>query len=306
MTAIRLLPQHAATSGQKFADYAVLAKAKLSLLVLVTVATGYFVAVRSGAARFDWPALVGAMLGVALSAAGSAALNQYLEREFDALMDRTRQRPLPAGRMRPERALVFGLVCIVVGIVALNWLAGTLCAFLGVISVVTYVAIYTPLKRVTTFNTLVGAVTGALPPMIGWAAATGSVDDGAWMLFGILFVWQLPHFFAIAWLYREDYAKAGMRMLGVIDPDGRIAMRQILLCSMVMVPMSLMPAVTGLTGQVYFHAALVLGAALVFFGARLVTNRTPAQARQLFVASLVYLPCLLGFLLLDLPGAVLS
>lgn len=285
---------------QRALDYVELCKPRLSLLVLLTVAAGFFAAELSGVAMFPTTlGLVGALFGVAFCAGGAATLNQYIERDLDACMERTKGRPLPAGRLAPEAALLFGLLLLGCGGVTLQLCCNAIAAGLGLTSAVIYVAIYTPLKRITTFNTLAGAVVGALPPMIGWVAATGGLESGAWLLFAILFVWQLPHFFAIAWFYREDYGRAGMHMLGVDDEDGRVTMRQIMLFTLTMVPVSLMPAISGLTGELYFYSALVLGGGLVLLGLRLVRTRTRMDARRLFVGSLVYLPCLLGLLLFD-------
>jgi protoheme IX farnesyltransferase len=282
-------------------DLAVLGKLRLSLLVLATVAAGYFAASFGGVAVLPQTgALLGALVGVALCAMGAAALNQVLERDLDARMERTSDRPLPAGRMSVETAVVLGIGSIAAGTLALHLMVHALAALFGAASSVLYVAVYTPLKRLTTFNTLVGAVTGALPPVIGWTAATGQLEPQAWLLFAIVFVWQLPHFLAIAWLYRADYARAGLRMLPVTDQSGRVTMRQILLFSLLLLPVSLAPAANGLAGAAYFWAALGLGIGFVLLCVPLVLRRSQAAARRLFLASLVYLPALLGLLLADL------
>lgn len=300
---MKLAAQAAVRRGaflHRLADLAELTKLRLSLLVLLTVAVGFLAAQLTGMAGAGGGlALFGALAGVALCAAGSGALNQYLERDLDARMERTKARPIVAGRIAPECALLFGASAAASGVLVLDALCSRLAAGLGLASVVLYVLVYTPLKRVTTFNTLVGALVGALPPMIGWVAATGRIDRGAWLLFAILFVWQLPHFLAIAWLHRDDYKRAGMRMLGVDDPGGRVTMRQVLLFTLAMIPVSLMPAVNGMAGTVYFFVALALGLGLLACGACLVKSRTQESARRMFLASLVYLPSLLALLLID-------
>ena len=285
---------------QRLADVVELGKLRLTLLVLVTVVVGYWAAVFSDAATFAKPAVFWTTLvGVLLTAAGGAALNQVIERDFDARMERTKDRPLAAGRMNADVALVLAALVTLVGVALLDRAVGRLPALLAALSALIYVAAYTPLKRLTTLNTFVGAITGALPPMIGWAAAAGRLDHGAWWLFGILFVWQVPHFLAIAWLYRDDYERGGYRMLGVDDESGAFTTLQILMFSLVLLPVSLMPTWIGIAGQVYFFTALALGIGLLLLSVRLIRSRTRAEARRLFLGSLVYLPCLLGMLLWD-------
>lgn len=285
---------------QQLLDWSELCKPRLSALVLVTVAAGYALATVSGVAFMpDTMALIGALLGVSLTAAGGATLNQVLERHLDARMERTKLRPIAAGRISPWAATLFGIAAAVAGWLVLDGVVHRLAAVLALISVVNYVVIYTPLKRVTTFNTLVGAITGALPPVIGWTAATGALEPQAWALFAVLFVWQLPHFLAVAWLYRDDYAKGGMKMLSVADPNGRVTMRQILLFSLTMLPASLLPAVAGLAGLPYAVTALVLGGAILVLALQLVRLRTQDAARRLFLGSVIYLPLLLIVLIVD-------
>ncbi|MFN2384351.1 MAG: heme o synthase [Gemmatimonadota bacterium] len=278
-------------------DYATLCKPRINALVLVTTAVGYVVAARGQA---QWALLAWTLAGTALAAGGASALNQYVERDADGRMRRTAGRPLPAGRMAPARALAFGLTLAVTGVVLLVLKVNATVAFLGLATVVLYVAVYTPLKRRTGLCTLVGAVPGAIPPMMGYAAATGVVDAGAWALFGILFLWQLPHFLAIAWLYRDDYARAGFPMLPVGDPDGAATGRQIALYSLALIPVSLVPTLLGMTGGLYFFGALGLGLLFLAAGLAMALERARPNARRLLLASVAYLPALLALLLADI------
>lgn len=277
-------------------DLLELTKARLSTLVLATVAFGYFMAPAGDAGIMT---LVVALVGIGLVAAGSSALNQYIERDLDLRMDRTKNRPLPSGRMDPIEALGFGVISALAGTLILAIGVNVLVAVLAASSFVIYVFAYTPLKVEHSFHTLIGAISGALPPVMGWAARSDDLSMGAWFLFAILFIWQLPHFFAIAWIYREDYGRAGMKMLTVGDSDGRLTTKQILLFSLTLIPVSLMPVFAGLTGWLY--VVLAVGFGLIFFAlsVRLFRRRTHHQARVLYLSSLVYLPCLLGAMLID-------
>lgn len=277
----------------RLADVAELVKARLTSLVLVTTLAGFYLG-WSGA--MDYRLLVHTLLGTALVAAGTAALNQLLERDADARMRRTRERPLPAGRMSPETALGIGFLFSAVGLLELALAVNLLSATVAAVTLGVYIFVYTPLKRVTTLNTLVGAVPGALPPLLGWTAARGTVDAGAWALFGILFCWQLPHFLAIAWLYREDYARGGFVMLPLLDPDGQRTGRQCVNYALALLLVSLTPTLLGLATPWYFPAAFVLSAGFLTFAVRLLLERSPRRARQLFLASILYLPLLLAAL----------
>lgn len=285
-------------------DYAVLSKPRVTALVLVTTLVGFALASQGGIDPFR---LLATLAGTALLASGTAALNQLIEREHDRLMARTADRPLPAGRIGPGEALALGLASVLGGLAILLFGANALAAALGAATVAGYLFVYTPLKRLTPFCTIVGAVPGALPPVIGWAAARGALDVGAAALFAIIFVWQLPHFFAIAWIYRDDYARAGYRMLTVVDPAGRRAAWQIALFSTALVPLSLAPTFIGLSGRVYFAGALALGLGQLALGVatsrRLLSGRVAAQAaaRGLFLGSLVYLPALFSLMTVDRP-----
>lgn len=281
--------------GRHFADLAELVKARLTLLVLVTTAVGYYL---GAGTPLDRAGFFHAVFGTALAAAGAAALNQWWEHGFDALMLRTKSRPIPAGRMQPRDAFIIGAGLAVAGVaylaVTCNWLS----ALLGVVTIATYVFAYTPLKRITTVNTLIGAVPGALPPMIGWAAASGNVEGPAWSLFAILFCWQMPHFFAIAWMYREDYARGGFRMLSRDDESGvRSASQGVLFCMLLLIVTGV-PAYLGLTNLIYLPVALALGGWFIVMAMQFHRKKTFQAARALFVASIIYLPLLLLALVL--------
>lgn len=277
-------------------DLLVLAKFRLSALVMVTVAAGYFIAAPG---MPNVVVLIATMFGVSLVAGGTGALNQVMERKRDALMDRTRNRPLPAGRMKPVTALVLGVVGVILGTALVALWVNVLAAGLTLATTAIYLGIYTPLKTRTTANTLVGAIPGALPPVIGWVAATGELQLGAFVLFAILFVWQLPHFWSIAWLYRNDYRQGGMKMLSVMDEEGGFIARQIALWCVALMLTSLLPVFVGMASPMYGAGAMVLG--LGFLGAGIVhaRRRTRESTRGVFFASLLYLPALLGVLLFD-------
>jgi heme o synthase len=279
-----------------FATYRELAKPRIVSMVLVTAALGFFL----GGHGIHSPVLLfWTLLGTALTAGGASALNQYLERDADGRMERTRNRPLPAGVLSPNQALSFGIYSVLAGVVLLLWQVNLLTAFLALLTAFLYVLVYTPMKRRSWLNTLVGAVPGALPPMGGWAAATGSVDLGAWVLFLILFLWQHPHFYAIAWMLREDYERGGFKMLPVVEPDGRSTFRQIVLFSALLVPVSLLPAVIGLSGLVYTVGAFILGMGLLAMGIAVARTHSLLGARRLLRATVVYLPCLLALIVID-------
>ena len=277
-------------------DLVELVKARLTLLVLLTTAVGFYLGAEG---PVSWAALLHTVLGTAAAAAGAAALNQWWERKLDALMDRTRSRPVPAGRMRPTEALIIGAALSMFGVTYLAIVCNALSAALAAITIIIYVFAYTPLKLVSTFNTALGAVPGALPPMIGWAAARGTLNAGAWMLFAILFFWQLPHFFAIAWMYRDDYARAGFQMISSDDQSGeRSASQSVFFCMLLFVVAGL-PAFLGIATVFYLLAELILGALFIAVAMRFLKTRTRSDARRLFIASILYLPLLLGALVLS-------
>ena len=279
----------------RFTDFCELIKARLTSLVMVTTLAGFYM---GWSGPMNWARLFSALFGTWLVASGSAALNELLERRTDAMMPRTRNRPLPAGRLSPDAALLIGFVLIASGLACLYFLVNLLAATLAAATMATYVFVYTPLKRRTTLNTLVGAIPGALPPMIGWAAARGTVDSGAWALFAILFCWQMPHFLAIAWLYREDYARAGFVMLPNLDETGAITGRQAANYAFALLVVSLLPGVLGMAGLGYFLGAFALGVGMVVFALRMQLAPGRRYARQLFFASIIYLPLLLALLAL--------
>ncbi len=276
--------------------YVALTKPDVSFLVLITTAAGYYMGVRG---PVSWLHMSHVIFGTLLIAAGTAALNHYLERESDRYMRRTASRPLPSGVLQPGRALVFGLALAMAGALDLYLAARLLASSLGVLTCLSYLLAYTPLKKRTVWATFVGAFPGAVPPLIGWAAATGSLDRGAWLLFGILFLWQFPHFYAISWVYREDYARAGILMLPVVDREGTRTFRQIILYATALVGVSLLPAVLGLAGVVYFFGALVVCTALVQVCLWAASNKTNVRAKWLMHATVLHIPLLLGLMIYD-------
>jgi protoheme IX farnesyltransferase len=266
-------------------DYLELSKSRIVMMVLITTAAGYLFA----APRVDWTLLFNALIGTALVAAGTNALNQYVERVHDAKMRRTRLRPLPDGRITPRAALLFSMSISIIGTVYLGLAVNWLTAALGALTLLTYIFIYTPLKRVSTICTLIGAVPGAIPPLMGWTAATGSLGTGGWIVFGILFFWQLPHFMAISWMYRDDYARGGFAMLAVQDDEGRVTARHAVFYSLALLTVSLLPPLFGLATYVYLVGAIVAGTALTVASFFFLADRSPRSARRLFMASNIYL-----------------
>jgi len=268
-------------------DYLALTKPRLNVLVVATSAAGYYLGAPGGPHLLP---MAQAVAGTALVAGGAAVLNQVYERDTDKLMRRTRMRPLPDGRMSVNDARVFGLVLASAGMALLAVAANALAALLALATLITYLVFYTPMKRRSSIATLVGAVPGALPPLIGWTAAHGSLSIGGWSLFAIVFLWQIPHFMAIAWLCRDDYRSAGFPMLPVVEPDGRSTGRQAVIYAVLLVPVSLAPSFVGVSGLVYFWVALVLGAALLALASRFALARNERSARALFFGSIIYLP----------------
>jgi heme o synthase len=272
-----------------------LTKPRITTLVLVTAAVGYAIGAGSG---LDPTAFLALLAGTAMVAGGASALNQYAEREADARMERTRRRPLPSGRVTPGEALAFGLAASAAGVLLLATI-NALTAVLGTAALASYVLLYTPLKRVTSLCTVVGAVPGAIPPLMGWAAARGSLAAGGWALFAVLFLWQLPHFLAIGWMYREDYARGGFPMLPVTDADGSSTGRQMMLYSAALVPVTLLAGALASAGPGYLWGALALGLAFFAGSARFFRQRSLAAARLLFLVSILYLPIVLGLMVFD-------
>jgi protoheme IX farnesyltransferase len=266
-------------------DYLELSKSRIVLMVLITTAAGYLFAAK----HVDVLLLLHALVGTALVAAGTNALNQYVERDHDAKMNRTRTRPLPAGRIAPRSALVFSSLIAILGTVYLGLMVNWLTAALGAFTLTSYIFVYTPLKRVSTVCTIIGAVPGAIPPLMGWTAATNDLGLGGWIVFGILFFWQLPHFMAISWLYREDYARGGFVMTSTIDAQGRSVARQAILYTLALLPVSFAPAFLGMNGVVYLIGAVLAGGALLAATIRFFFERDTKNARSVFMISNLYL-----------------
>ena len=287
-----------ATIGRTLVDYIALTKPRLNVLVVATSAAGYYLGASSTAA-LNVPVMAAAVAGTALVAGGAAALNQVYERDTDALMRRTRTRPLPDGRLTAADARVFGLVLSATGLTLLGALTNLLATALALATLLVYLTVYTPMKRRSPMATLVGAVPGALPPLIGWVASHGQLSVTGGALFLIVFLWQIPHFMAIAWLYRDDYGKAGFPMLPVIEPDGRRTGRQAVAYAVALVPASLIPTFAGLSGFAYAGVALVLGAALLWLAIRFSATRSERSARSLFLGSIAYLPLIWVVMMAD-------
>lgn len=277
-------------------DYLALTKPRITWLILLSTGIGYFFGQRGS---LDVLLLLHTLMGTALLASGTATLNQWYERDADARMNRTRTRPIPGGRVSARSALLFGIVLIAAGEVELALAVNPLSAWIGFATVASYLLLYTPLKQHSWWSTAVGAFPGAMPPLIGFAAAGGKLTLEAWILFAIIFLWQFPHFYAIAWMYREDYSRAGIRMLPVVEPDGISTSRQIFAFALLLVPFSFLPSFLSMTGHFYLGAALLLGALFLRSATRLSRDRSVANARGVLRASVIYLPLLYAALILD-------
>ena len=289
-------------------DYIELTKPRITWLILMSTGIGYFFGLPSAP---DWLSFLKAIhllkllhtiIGTGLIASGTAALNQWYERDRDVKMHRTQARPLPSGRLIAGRAMWFGVALSIAGFAEL-WLGvNLLSALIGLFTLASYLFVYTPMKVRTWWSTTVGAIPGAMPPMIGFAAAAGTLTRESWVLFAILFLWQFPHFYSIAWMYKEDYARAGIRMLPVVDPDCRSTARQIVLYGIALIPVSLAPALLGMSGRIYLVGALLLGLWFLYSGVRVALERTLVRARAVLITSVLYLPLIYGLMLLDRPG----
>ena len=277
-------------------DYLELTKPRITWLIVMSTAVGYYF---GHLGRWSWWLVLHSLLGTAFIASGTAALNQWYERDADRHMRRTQARPLPAGRLQPHQALLFGIVLALVGGLELGLFVNWLTAVLGITTLAMYLFVYTPLKQKTWWSTTVGAIPGAMPPLIGYAAAANGLRVEAYVLGAILFLWQFPHFYAIAWMYREDYSRAGICMLPVVEPDGESTARQILLYSVLLIPISLLPKWMGMTGSIYLVGALALGLFFLYSGIRVSMERTKVRARGVLLASVVYLPVLYVLMVLD-------
>lgn len=297
-TANEFAQANAATKGW-VAVYSDLVKARLTMLVLLTTLVGFYMGFEG---RMNYLLMFHALFGTALVASGAAALNQLLEREYDAKMKRTAGRPLPSGRLQPVTVMLFGGVCSLAGTIYLALLVNPLTSVLGAVSLVSYLFIYTPLKRITWLNTAVGAIPGALPPLMGWAAARGELSSGGWALFAILAFWQIPHFFAIAWIYKDEYAKAGFQMLPAVDPDGSRTAQQSVSHTLGLLPISMTPFLFQMAGPVYLVAAILLSGWYLWCAIRFAKRLDIPSAKKLFFASIIYLPLLLIALVADKSG----
>jgi len=277
-------------------DYLTLTKPRLNSLAIVTALAGFYL---GSVPPFDWALLSWSLLGTTAVAGGCGTLNQWLESEADKRMTRTRKRPLPAGRLKREQAFWFGIGLSAVGVMVLFFFVNDLAAFLGLAALVSYLFFYTPLKKITSLCTVVGAVPGAIPPLMGWAAAKDAIGPEGWALFAILFFWQMPHFLSIGWMYRDDYARAGFPMLAVIDPKGGSTGLMAVVYAVALLPVSLLPGYFHMTGKVYFWAALVLSSTFLFYSCRMAWHRSLYNARGLFWFSITYLPILFLVMVLD-------
>ena len=279
--------------------YIDLTKPRITWLILMSTGVGYYFGMKNG---FHWLIFLHTLIGTALIASGTAALNQWWEHLADAKMNRTKMRPIPAGLVSPGQALVFGTVLSIVGFLELWVGVNALTGILGALTLMSYLFLYTPMKQRSPHATTIGAIPGAMPPLIGFAAASGTLNLEAWVLFGILFLWQFPHFYSIAWMYRDDYARAGIRMLPVVEPDGASTSRQIVAFSVILIPFSLLPVFLAMTGKIYFVGAVVLGMYFLYAGVRVARERTLVRARGVLLASVLYLPVLYGLMMLDRPS----
>ena len=286
-------------AGSALSDYWALTKPEVNFLILITTFVGFYLGCGSEARTFSFLSLFNTLLGTLLVASGTGTLNQYIEREFDAQMRRTARRPAAAGRLKPAAVLTFGIVLAVTGSIYLAIAANLLASLLAILTLLTYLFVYTPLKRKTPLCVLVGAFPGAMPPLIGWAAASGRLNVHAGVLYAILFLWQFPHFLAIAWMYREDYSRAGILMLPVVEPDGRVTAQQIVVYTLLLLPVSLLPTALGISGKVYLYGAIVLGLLFLFSSLRAAFSKSRQEARRLLLASVIYLPLLFILMVLD-------
>lgn len=273
-----------------------LTKPRIALMLVLTSAAGFYLGTKGS---FDVALFLNAMIGIALLAFGVATLNQYLERRTDLLMDRTANRPIPTGRISPNEALVFGLTQCLVSEIYLYVLVNPLTAVLGLTVIIGYVLLYTPLKTRTSACTAIGAIPGAMPPLMGWTAAANEITLGAWALFAMLFLWQFPHFLAIAWMYREQYAKAGIKMLPVLEPEGRLTARQIVLFTIMLVPVSLAPFFLGFAGPIFLGGSILLGIWFLFESVVAARVKTVQRARRLLMVSVLYLPLIFLLAVID-------
>ena len=281
----------------KIKKFTQLAKPRIAMMVLVTTMIGFYLGERGFHSIFK---LIMTLLGTALAAGGASALNNYLERDVDALMERTCRRALPQGDIQADHALLYGVTMVLCGVSVLAFTTNLLSSFLVLLAAFIYVLVYTPIKRISWWNTTIGAIPGAIPPLVGWAAATGSLDVVAWILFLILFTWQHPHFYAIAWMYRDDYRRGGFKMLPVVDPEGKRTFRHILVYTLALIVISVFPVFLGITRMFYLVGVLFLGGLFLAVTLRFLKSKTHQDAKNVFKISLVYLPVYLILVILDL------
>ena len=304
-TKTEALPIHSSTAAQaavsstvkaRVGAYLELTKPRITFLIVLTSAAGFVLGSRGAV---NYVQLAHGLIGIALLSSGIGTLNQFIERDLDGLMRRTADRPLPSGRLFPFEALWFGVSLTLMAEAYLALFVNVLTALLGLTVIAGYLLVYTPLKTRTSLSTALGAFPGAMPPLMGWTAARGEIDVAAWVLFAILFLWQFPHFLAIAWMYREDYGRAGIRMLPVVEPDGRVTGQQIIAYSLMLVPVSLLPFALGISGKIYLVAAAVFSLLFLASSVRAAFSKSNQHARQLLLASVVYLPLLFGVMVLN-------
>lgn len=281
---------------EKISSYLELTKPRIAFMLVLTSAAGFYLGSTGG---FSIGLFVNSMVGITLLAFGVATLNQYIERDIDTLMERTAKRPLPAGKLTPMEALVFGAALCVAAELYLLFLVNGLTALLGLTVIVGYVLLYTPLKTRTSASTAIGAIPGAMPPLMGWTAAANHIDLSAWALFVLLFLWQFPHFFAIAWMYKEQYAKAGIVMLPVVEKDGSITARQIVLFTVMLLPVSLAPFFLGMAGFIYLGGAALLGIWFMWASIAAARAKSVEKSRKLLLVSVLYLPAIFALMVLD-------
>ncbi|SUZ75696.1 uncharacterized protein METZ01_LOCUS28550 [marine metagenome] len=277
-------------------SYIDLMKPNILIMVLITTILGYFLGADG---KILWNNLTWMLIGTTFSAGGAGVLNQYLERDQDKIMNRTCNRPIPSGKISPQNALIFGIITVIVGSIVLVVKINLLTGFLSILTAFMYVLIYTPMKRVTWLNTSLGSIPGALPPIGGWAAATNSIDSGAWILFAILYLWQHPHFFAIAWMCKDDYEKAGFKMLPVIEPDGNRTIRQILWHLSLLFPISLLPVLIGMNGNIYLYGVLIITLYYFLSAFPMLYKKSYKNASRILKASVFYLPALMIIIIID-------
>lgn len=294
--AVAVIERSRLSFRERVAAYAELTKPRITFLIVLTSAAGFALGSRG---PIDYLGMLSALFGIGLLSSGIATLNQYAERDLDGLMRRTATRPLPAGKLAPWEALAFGAAITILAEVYLLVFVNPLSALLGLTVIAGYLFAYTPLKTRTSLSTLVGAFPGAVPPLIGWTAARGSLSLEGWVLFAILFLWQFPHFLAIAWMYREDYGRAGILMLPVVEPDGRVTAQQIVVYTLMLLPVSLLPVALGMSGRIYFYGAIVLGLLFLYSSLRAAFSMSRQHARRLLLASVLYLPLLFILMVLN-------